>query len=176
MALPKRTTIRSISPANPSKIFRPAGSVAAGDPRAGVDTIVKPKPRTSISPANPSKIFRDFGSVASGDPRAGPPSVGDPVITVNSSKAPVAVKKPPAGNKPPAEDKPAIEDPALPPTDGTGGGTTTPKPTPTKGPVPKDWAGIVNHFFPNGGNVYKGGGLVRGGGCATKGRGRGKFV
>jgi hypothetical protein len=170
MALPKRKPTISISPVNPSKIFRDIESVTARDPRAGIVGTIKPNTRPSISPANPSKIFRDSESVLAGDPRTGPPSLSDPIISVNSSKAPVAVKKPPA------EDKPAIEDPALPPTDGTGGGTTTPKPTPTKGPVPKDWAGIVNHFFPNGGNVYKGGGLVRGGGCATKGRGRGKFV
>ena len=128
--------------------------------------IPKRKPTISISPANPSKIFRDRESVAAGNPRTGPNNNA----AVNSSRTSVAA------NKTPAEKKPNIEDPTLPPTDGTGGGTTTPTPTPTKGPVPKDWAGIVNHFFPNGGNVYKDGGLVRGGGCAAKGRGRGKIV
>jgi len=170
-AAPKSTPI--MSPANPSKIFRDSESVAAGNSSAGVVKTVKPNTRPSISPANPSKIFRDSESVAAGDPRTGPPSVGDRITPVNSSKTPV-VKKNPAGKK-----KPAIEDPALPPTDGTGGGTTTPKPAapkPERGPVPKDWAGIVNHFFPSGGNVYKAGGLVRGGGCAAKGRGRGKIV
>lgn len=173
MALPKRKTITSISPANPSKVFRDIESVAAGNPRTGVVKTIKPNTRPSISPANPSKIFRDSGSVESGNPRSGPPSVGDTIIPVNSSYNP-AVKKQPAGKK-----KPAIEDPALPPTDGTGDTTTTPttpSPTSAKGPVPKQWSAIVDHFFPNGGNVYKAGGLVRGGGCAAKGRGRGKII
>jgi len=120
MALPKRKTIASISPANPSKIFRDRESVAAGNPRAGVVKTVKPKTTPSISPANPSKIFRDSESVAAGDPRTGPPSVGDTIIPVNSSFTPVTKKKPAA------KKKPEIEDPALPPLEETGGGTTTP--------------------------------------------------
>ena len=69
---------------------------------------------------------------------------------------------------------PEIEDPPLPPTDGTGdgsggGGISTAS-------VPKTWPAIVDHFFPNGGTGYKDGGLVRGGGRAQKGRGRGKIV
>lgn len=78
--------------------------------------------------------------------------------------------------------KPAVEDPALPPTDGSVGGATTPttpttpvSPPPTA-PVPKEWSAIVNHYFPNGGTGYKAGGLVRGCGAATKGGGRGKIV
>lgn len=72
---------------------------------------------------------------------------------------------------------PEIEDPPLPPTDGNGngdgsggtGGNTAPA-------VPKRWPEIVDHFFPRGGTGYKEGGLVRGGGAAVKGRGRGRIV
>lgn len=76
-------------------------------------------------------------------------------------------------------DKPEIEDPPLPPVDGddngdgtggTGGNTST------SGAVPKVWPAIVDHFFPNGGTGYATGGLVRGGGAAQRGRGRGRIV
>ena len=123
----------------------------------------------AAAPQNPSKIFRDRESVAAGDPRTGPNNNAP----VNSSRTSVAA------TKTPAQKKPNIEDPALPPTDGTGGGTTAPTPTAAKaesGPIPTDWAGIVNHFFPRGGTGYKDGGMVRGGGCAAKGFGRGKIV
>lgn len=77
--------------------------------------------------------------------------------------------------------KPQIEDPPLPPTDGngdgsgdgSGGGTTS---TLTK-PKSNNWPDIVSFYFPEGARTqYKAGGLVRGGGAATKGRGRGRIV
>jgi hypothetical protein len=50
------------------------------------------------------------------------------------------------------------------------------KPEPTR-PKSNSWPDIVANYFPKGaGTQYKDGGLVRGGGKAVKGRGRGKFV
>lgn len=70
------------------------------------------------------------------------------------------------------EDDPEVEDPELPPTDDTGGGTT-----PSIGrPKSNSWPDIVGFYFPEGaGNYYKDGGLVRGGGKALRGRGRGRM-
>lgn len=82
------------------------------------------------------------------------------------------------GRKPPVK-KPEIEDPPLPPSDDTDTPTSPPPASPppaTSGPVPTQWPEIVDYFFPNGGTGYKDGGLVRGGGAATKGRGRGRIV
>ena len=71
------------------------------------------------------------------------------------------------------DDEPKIEDPPLPPADGGSGGTT---PTESR-PASNNWPDIVAHYFPKGaGTQYNEGGLVRGGGCAAKGRGRGKIV
>ena len=63
-------------------------------------------------------------------------------------------------------DDPEKEDPPLPPLDPTSGR-----------PASNNWPDIVKFYFPKGaGTQYKDGGLVRGGGCAAKGRGRGKIV
>lgn len=51
----------------------------------------------------------------------------------------------------------------------------TPKPTAIR-PKSNKWEDIVKAYFPKtGGNVYKDGGIVRGGGAAQRGRGRGKM-
>lgn len=72
-----------------------------------------------------------------------------------------------------ADKPPEKEDPPLPPTDGSGDGTT---PTSAK-PKSNSWPDIVAFNFPEGARKqYKDGGLVRGGGKATKGRGRGRMV
>jgi hypothetical protein len=79
-----------------------------------------------------------------------------------------------ANRKKPAEDTkdPKIEDPVLPPTDGSGSATPV-----SSRPKSNNWPDIVAHYFPKGaGTQYNAGGLVRGGGCAAKGRGRGKVV
>lgn len=79
-----------------------------------------------------------------------------------------------AGKK--KKDEPKIEDPPLPPTDGGSGGAGD-TPTTDSRPKSNSWPDIVAHYFPKGaGTQYKDGGLVRGGGCASKGRGRGKIV
>ena len=59
--------------------------------------------------------------------------------------------------------------------DGGGGGDdVTPE---TARPKSNSWPHIVEFNFPKGaGKYYKDGGLVRGGGKATKGRGRGRMV
>lgn len=79
------------------------------------------------------------------------------------------------GKKRPGK-KPEIEDPPLPPTDGSG---NTPSPPPAPPPAPlymnADWSKVVGHYFPESSGM-KDGGLVRGGGAATKGRGRGRMV
>jgi hypothetical protein len=76
-----------------------------------------------------------------------------------------------AGKK--TTDEPKKEDPPLPPVDGGSGGAT---PTGSR-PASNNWPDIVAHYFPKGaGTQYNEGGLVRGGGCAAKGRGRGKIV
>jgi hypothetical protein len=85
-------------------------------------------------------------------------------------------KDPRFSKKPPGKKNPQIEDPALPPFDSTG----TPLPTSAPQPAPqpymnKDWSKVVSHYFPETEGM-KAGGLVRGGGCAVKGSGRGKIV
>ena len=78
-----------------------------------------------------------------------------------------------AGKKAKKDDEPKTEDPVLPPTDGGSDGT----PTTDSRPASNNWPDIVAHYFPKGaGTQYNEGGLVRGGGCAAKGRGRGKIV
>ena len=78
-----------------------------------------------------------------------------------------------AGKRAKKDDEPKKEDPPLPPVDGGSGGTI---PTGSR-PASNNWPDIVAHYFPKGaGTQYKDGGLVRGGGCAAKGRGRGKIV
>lgn len=69
------------------------------------------------------------------------------------------------------DDEPDKKDPPLPPVD-------PPAPDPLSGrPASNNWPDIVKFYFPKGaGTQYKEGGLVRGGGKAVKGRGRGKFV
>jgi len=88
-------------------------------------------------------------------------------------------KDPRFSKKPPGKKNPQIEDPALPPFDSTGtpppaGGTSTPQPAPQPY-MNKDWSKVVSHYFPETERM-KDGGLVRGGGCAVKGSGRGKIV
>lgn len=62
-----------------------------------------------------------------------------------------------------SNDKPIVEPPVTP---------VTPKPaTPY---MNADWSKVVSHYFPQTG--MKDGGLVRGGGAAVRGRGRGKMV
>lgn len=69
------------------------------------------------------------------------------------------------------KDKPEKEDPPLPPTDG---GTITPA---SGKPKSNSWPDIIAFNFPEGARKqYKDGGLVRGCGAATKGRGRGRIV
>ena len=63
--------------------------------------------------------------------------------------------------------------------DDGGSGDTAPPPVTPEATRPKSnsWPDIVANYFPKGaGTQYKDGGLVRGGGRAVKGRGRGKFV
>lgn len=57
------------------------------------------------------------------------------------------------------------------------GAATQATPTPTAiRPKSNEWKDIVKAYFPKtGGDVYKDGGLVRGGGMAQRGRGRGKM-
>lgn len=50
--------------------------------------------------------------------------------------------------------------------------TPDPPPTPTK-PTSNNWEDIVGHYFPK--KTMKDGGLVRGGGVAQRGKGRGKM-
>ena len=58
--------------------------------------------------------------------------------------------------------------------DGNGGGGDTGT-NPNKGLyLNKSWPKVVQHYFPE--NSFKEGGLVRGGGQAQRGRGRGKMV
>lgn len=67
---------------------------------------------------------------------------------------------------------PDKEDPELPPTDGDGDTESS-----IGRPKSNSWPDIVAFNFPTGaGKYYKDGGLVRGGGKAVKGRGRGKIV
>lgn len=68
--------------------------------------------------------------------------------------------------------KPDKEDPPLPPVDDD----TDVDPSMGR-PKSNSWPDIVAFNFPKGaGKYYKDGGLVRGGGKAVKGRGRGKIV
>jgi hypothetical protein len=81
-----------------------------------------------------------------------------------------------AGNKVKKDDEPKIEDPPLPPADGGSGGSGGTTPAGSR-PASNNWPDIVAHYFPKGaGTQYNEGGLVRGGGCAAKGRGRGRIV
>jgi len=89
---------------------------------------------------------------------------------VNGSVA-GANKDPRFSKKPPGKKNPQIEDPALPPTGSTG----TPKQPAPQPYMNKDWSRVVSHYFPETEGM-KDGGLVRGGGCAVKGSGRGKIV
>lgn len=87
--------------------------------------------------------------------------------------------------KPPA--KPIAPNPVKPGS--SGGKPAQPKPPKEAGnnPQPGDpnyvkgkpksnnWSDIVGHYFPRGADNYKAGGLVRGGGVASKGRGRGRM-
>ena len=80
------------------------------------------------------------------------------------------------GSRGKKKDEPKIEDPPLPPSDGGSGGSGGTTPTDSR-PKSNSWPDIVAHYFPKGaGTQYNEGGLVRGGGCAAKGRGRGKIV
>ena len=80
------------------------------------------------------------------------------------------------GSRGKKKDEPKIEDPPLPPSDGGSGGSDGTTPTDSR-PKSNSWPDIVAHYFPKGaGTQYNEGGLVRGGGCAAKGRGRGKIV
>ncbi len=81
--------------------------------------------------------------------------------------------KPPGFPKPPPGDddkpiKPPIGDnPIKPPV----------APMPPSKPKSNSWPDIVAHYFPRGaGDYYNEGGLVRGGGKAQKGKGRGRIV
>lgn len=61
--------------------------------------------------------------------------------------------------------------------DGSGDGAPPPVTPEVSRPKSNSWPDIVANYFPKGaGTQYKEGGLVRGGGKAVKGRGRGKFV
>ena len=72
--------------------------------------------------------------------------------------------------------EPEKEDPPLPPVDSGSGGSGGAN-TAESRPKSNNWPDIVAHYFPKGaGTQYNAGGLVRGGGCAAKGRGRGKIV
>lgn len=91
----------------------------------------------------------------------------------NSSVSQMPVKK--QFKKP----KPKPDDPTTPPP--TDDPTNPPNPNdPTQAtarPKSNSWPDIIKFNFPKGaGKQYKDGGLVRGGGKATKGRGRGRFV
>lgn len=72
--------------------------------------------------------------------------------------------------------KPKPEDPPSPPSPPP----ASPPPPPPPAPAPtqyqnKDWTKVVGHYFPESPGM-KAGGLVRGGGAAMKGRGRGRIV
>lgn len=69
------------------------------------------------------------------------------------------------------DDEPDKEDPPLPPVD-------PPAPDSLSGrPASNNWPDIVKFYFPKGaGTQYKEGGLVRGGGAAQRGKGRGRIV
>lgn len=70
-----------------------------------------------------------------------------------------------------APDEPPKEDPPLPPLVDNGVDYASGR------PKSNSWSDIVAFNFPKGaGKQYKDGGLVRGGGCAAKGRGRGRIV
>lgn len=61
--------------------------------------------------------------------------------------------------------------------DGSGDGAPPPVTPEVARPKSNSWPDIVANYFPKGaGTQYKEGGLVRGGGKAVRGRGRGKFV
>lgn len=71
----------------------------------------------------------------------------------------------------PDKDEPEKEDPPLPPLVDNGVDYASGR------PKSNSWSDIVAFNFPKGaGKQYKDGGLVRGGGCAAKGRGRGRIV
>lgn len=71
----------------------------------------------------------------------------------------------------PDKDEPDKEDPPLPPLLDNGVDYANSR------PKSNSWPDIIGFNFPKGaGKQYKDGGLVRGGGKAVKGRGRGKMV
>ena len=92
--------------------------------------------------------------------------------------------KPPGLGKPPGDDdKPVVKPPIIKPPIGDKPVAKPPIIKPPIGDMPagrprsNSWPDIVAHYFPKGaGDYYSEGGLVRGGGKAQKGKGRGRIV
>lgn len=105
--------------------------------------------------------------------KSGKQGIFAPWAAIDGVKLPGGQSPGPGANKPKPKPKPKPpkpEDP-LPPTD-----DEDPKPEAVK-PKSNSWVDIVAANFPSGaGKYYRDGGLVRGGGKAVKGRGRGKMV
>lgn len=128
----------------------------------------------------------DFGGGGGKDTEDGPPTNYKPPMNPagrpNSKAPPISKVKP--GGKPlltnpnsPFYDasRDPVKNPRKPPAVPGAATQAMPQPTAIR-PATNSWQDIVSAYFPKtGGNVYKEGGLVRGGGAAQRGRGRGKM-
>lgn len=106
--------------------------------------------------------------------RSGKGGIFAPWAAIDGVKLPGGQSPGPGGNKPrpkPKPKPPEKEDPPLPPLDDENVDPSLAR------PKSNSWPDIVAFNFPKGaGKYYRDGGLVRGGGKAVKGRGRGKMV
>ena len=138
--------------------------------------------------------FPGFGGGGGKDTEDGPPTNYKPPMNPAgrpNSKAPPISKVKPGGGKPlinsikpllmnpnsPFYDasRDPVKHPRKPPAVPGAATQAMPKPTAIR-PATNSWQDVVSAYFPKtGGNVYKEGGLVRGGGAAQRGRGRGKM-